>query len=180
MCAKRPYTTTNEAPFMTKELHKAIMKRSRLRNKFRKTKSITDRKNHNVQRNYCKKLSRSTKKSYFNNLDISKFNDNRSFWKTILPLFTTKSSKSDKINLNEEGKNVSDNAELFRIFNNYFSEVISNLKIPSLINNSAVDSNAVSNSLSIAAKLFDQHPSIINITKKNFDSVLNLKKNQQY
>ena len=79
---------------------------------------------------------------------------------------TKKNSKSEKINLNEEGKNVSDNAELCRIFNNYFSEVISNLKIPSLINNSAVDSNAVSYLLSIATKLFDQHPSIISIKKK--------------
>ena len=37
------------------KLHKVIMKRSRLRNKFLKTKSITDRKNYNAQRNYCKK-----------------------------------------------------------------------------------------------------------------------------
>ena len=93
---KRKYVRANKALFMTKELHKAIMKRSRLRNKFLKTKSITDRKNYNVQRNYCKKLLRSTKKSYFNNLDISKINDNRSFWKTIVPLFTKKTSKSEK------------------------------------------------------------------------------------
>ena len=117
---------------MTKELHKAIIKRSRLRNKFLKTKPITDRKIYNVQRNYSKKLLTSTKKSYFNNLEKSKINNNRSFLKTIV-------QESEKINLNEEGKNVSDNAELCRIFNNYFSEVISNLKIPSLINNSAVD-----------------------------------------
>ena len=168
---KSKYFRANEAPFMIKELHKAIMKRSRLKNKFLKTKSITDMKNYKVQRNYCKKLFRSTKKSYFNNFDISKINDNRSFWKTIVPLFATKTSKSEKIKLNEEGKNVSGNAELCRIFNNYFSKVISNL-----INNNAVDSNAVSNPLSIATKLFDQHPSIINIKKKKFDSVLNFKK----
>ena len=129
---------------MTKELHKAIMKRSRLRNKFLNTKSINDSKNYNIQRNYCKKILRSTKKSYFNNLDISKI-------KTIVLFFTIKTSKSKKINLNEEGKHVSDNAELCRIFNNYFSEVISNLKIPSLINNSAVDSNAVSSLINIQA-----------------------------
>ena len=87
---KRKYVRAKKAPFMTKELHKAIMKRSRLRNKFLKVKSITGRINYNIQRNYCKKLLRSTKKSYFNNLDISKINDNRSFWKTIVPLFTTK------------------------------------------------------------------------------------------
>ena len=65
-------------------------------------------------------------------------------------IFKGSSPNLEKINLNEEGKNVSDNAELCRILNNYLSEVISNLKIPSLINNSAVDSNAVSNPLSIA------------------------------
>ena len=45
---KRKYIRVSEAPLMTKELHEAIMKSSRLRNKFLKTKSITDRKNHNV------------------------------------------------------------------------------------------------------------------------------------
>ena len=39
-----------------------------------------------------------------------------------------------------------------------------------------LNSNAVSNPLSIATKLFDQHRSIINIKKKKFDSVLNFKK----
>ena len=74
---------------------------------------------------------------------------------------------------------MSGNAELCRIFNNYFSEIISNLKIPSLVNNSALDSNLIGNPLSIATKLYDQHPSIINIKKKNFDSVLNFQKQQQ-
>ena len=93
---KRKSVRANEASFMTKELHKAVMKRSRLRNKFLKTKSITDRKNYNFQRNHCKKLIRSTKKSLFNDLDISKINDNRSFWKTIVPLFSKKPQKPKK------------------------------------------------------------------------------------
>ena len=80
---------------MTKELHKAIMKRSRLKNKFLKRKSITGTKNYNFQRNYCKKLLGSTKKSYFNNLDMSRIKDNRSFWKTIVLLFFEKNLKSD-------------------------------------------------------------------------------------
>ena len=36
---RKTYHRTNEAPFMTKELHNAIMKRSRYRNKFLKGKS---------------------------------------------------------------------------------------------------------------------------------------------
>ena len=50
------------------------------------------------------------------------------------------------------------------------------MKIPCLINNSATDLNVVSNSFSIATKIFDQHTNIINIKKKNSDLVLNLKK----
>ena len=51
------------------------------------------------------------------------------------------------------------------------------MKIPSLINNSAVES--ISNLLSIAIEIFDQYPGIINIKKKHFDSVLNFKKDDR-
>ena len=40
----KKYIQANEAPFMTKNLHKEIMKRSRLRSKNLKFKSLTDRK----------------------------------------------------------------------------------------------------------------------------------------
>ena len=57
---------------MTKNVHKEIMNQSRLRNKYLKSKSLTDRKNYNIQRNFSKKLLRTTKKEYFNKLDIEK------------------------------------------------------------------------------------------------------------
>ena len=38
-------------------------------------------------------LLRSTEESYFNNLDTSKINYNRSFWKTIVPLLFFKKKK---------------------------------------------------------------------------------------
>ena len=53
---KRKYICANEALFMTKDLHKAIMKTSKLRNKFLKSRSLSDRKNYTSQRNLCKKL----------------------------------------------------------------------------------------------------------------------------
>ena len=58
--------------FMTKEPHNAIMKRSRYRNKFLKDKSQTSRENYKIQQNFCKKLLRKTKKSYFESLNIKK------------------------------------------------------------------------------------------------------------
>ena len=63
---KRKYISANEAPFMKKELHKAIMKRSRLRNRFLKNKNEINRNNYKVRRirNY---YLITTKKQYFNN-----------------------------------------------------------------------------------------------------------------
>ena len=46
---KQKYFWASEAPFMTKELHREIMKRSRLRNNFLKTKSQEDRLKYNKQ-----------------------------------------------------------------------------------------------------------------------------------
>ena len=61
---KRKYIRANEAPFMAKELHEAIMKRSRLRNKFLQNKNGININNYKVQINYCKKLLKTTKKQY--------------------------------------------------------------------------------------------------------------------
>lgn len=66
----------NEVPFMTNELkkinhkkNKTTMKRSRLKNDFLKDKNEINRKNCNVQRNYCKKPLKTTQEQYFNALN---------------------------------------------------------------------------------------------------------------
>ena len=71
---KRKYIRANEVPFMVKDLHKAIMKRSKLRNKFLKSRNLSDRKNYTSQRNLCKKLLKITK-TYSNNLGNRKVTD---------------------------------------------------------------------------------------------------------
>ena len=53
---------------MTKELHNAILKRSRYRNKFLKDKSQTSRENYKT----IKKLLKKTKKPYFESLKTNK------------------------------------------------------------------------------------------------------------
>ena len=54
---------TNKAPFMTKELQKTIMTKSKLRKKFLEDRTETNQKNFKLQRNFCKKLLGTTKKS---------------------------------------------------------------------------------------------------------------------
>lgn len=72
------------------------MKKSKLRNKFLKLKTFSDRKALASQRIFCKKLLRNTKTIYFNNLDIKKVVDNRRLWKTVVPLFSNKFSRNEK------------------------------------------------------------------------------------
>ena len=49
---KRKYLRANKVPFMIKELRKVMMKRPKLRNKFFKSKTFSDRKAYTSQRNF--------------------------------------------------------------------------------------------------------------------------------
>ena len=129
---KKKCIPSNEAPFMAKNLHKEIMKPSRLRNKYLKSKSLTDRKNYNIQRNFCKKLLRTTKKEYLNNLDTKKITDNKTFWRTVVLTFSNKNSKGEKNIVNQEGTTISDEKELCRTFSTYFANIVSDLRIPKI------------------------------------------------
>ena len=53
---KREFINASESPFITKELHKAIMKKSKLRNKFLKSKTFFNRKVYTLKRKFCIKL----------------------------------------------------------------------------------------------------------------------------
>ena len=146
---------------MTKELHKAIMKRSRLRNKFLKDRTENNQKNFKLRR--TKDLLRTTKKLYYSNLDIKKVTHSKTFWKTIIP-FHKKTFERWEINLIENGKNISNDTELCNIYNGFFSNIISELNIPKkyhcFLNH--MDSNSVFSFLNA----FENHLSIKNIKKK--------------
>ena len=70
---KVKYLRANQRKFMTKGLHKAIMKRSRFRNKFLRDGTETSRK-----------------ENHFANLDVKSVLDNRNFWQNVKPLFPNK------------------------------------------------------------------------------------------
>ena len=150
------------------------MKRSRLRNKYLKSKSLTARKYSNIQRNFCKKLLRTTKKEYFNNLDTKKTTDNKTFWRTVVPTFSNKNSKSDKIILNEEGKTVSDEKELCKNFSIYFANIVSDLQIPKIQDN-ASDIKSNHDPVFAAINTFQNHPSVVNIKQRKFNSTFTFK-----
>ena len=126
---KTKYVRANDQPFVTKELRKEHMKRSRLRNKYRKNKNVTNRIAYTKQRNVCVNLLKKIKKSYYENLQPSNISDNKKFWKTVKPLFSEKTMSSDKITLIENDLIISKDQEVAETFNSFFSNAVKNLNI---------------------------------------------------
>ena len=81
-------------------------------------------------RNYCGKRKSCTLKA----LIQKKITDNRTFWKTVVSLFTNKASRGEKTILTEAEKHISDDKKIFKIFNNFFSNIVLDLKIPDYCN----------------------------------------------
>ena len=81
---------------------------------------------HKRHRNICVKL---LKKIFFNNLDAKRVTYNKKFWKTVKPCLTDKSFKDERITLIVNEKIASDKRGLVKIFNEFFSNIVSNLDI---------------------------------------------------
>ena len=94
---KSKFVRGNHSPFMNRELSKAIITRTRLRNKFFKEKTVENRKNYNKQRNYCATLLRNVKKEFYDSLDEKHVTDNKTFRKTVKSFLSDKAINSGKI-----------------------------------------------------------------------------------
>ena len=113
----------NNNAFMTKELRKEILLRSKLKNEFNKERNHISWYNYKRQRNRCLSILRKTKKEFFNSLNIKQVSDNELFWKIVKPFFSEKGSNSSKITLVEENNVISDQEEIANIMKNYFINV---------------------------------------------------------
>ena len=90
---KQKFRRANNSNFVTKNLRKAIMKRSKLQNKYLREKTKEAKSLYNKQRNLCVSILRKKKnRDYLGNLNNRIVTDNRKFWKTISPLFSEKAS----------------------------------------------------------------------------------------
>ena len=149
--------------FVNKELSKAMMLRTTLRNKFLKQKT-TARSTYNKQRNICVSILRKAERSYFENLDIKNLSDNRKFWGTVKPLYSNKVRSNDYITLNENDLLIRNEYKIANIFNTFFVNIVPNLGIE-------IDQQYLSNVSNIsdpvekAIKKYQKHPSISIINK---------------
>ena len=98
---KKKHARGNQMPFFNKELSKAIMTRTKLRNNFLQNRSEENRRRYTKQRNFCVSLSRKTKKRYYESLNKKRVVDNKLFYKTVKPFISNKVAGKDKIRVIE-------------------------------------------------------------------------------
>ena len=82
---------------MNKALSKAIMQRTKLRNKFLKDPSAENKFSYNKQINWCVLLLRKEKKKYFTNSNEKDITDNKKFWKLLNLFFQRKLNREKKL-----------------------------------------------------------------------------------
>ena len=168
---KKKYIRANHSKFVTKERSKAIMLRSKLRNQSLKTKTQESKLKYNKQRNLCVSITRKAKRSYYENLDLKDITDSKKFWATVKSLFSNKIKSTEYITLEENGKIISNDKELARIFNEFFVNLVPNLGINT--NHSfLINTDNENDPIEKAIAKYKNHPSIISIKKfmENSDS----------
>ena len=141
---KTKFLRGNNKQHLTKDLRKAIMKRSKLKNIANKTKDPEDIACYKKQRNLVVNMNRQAKKSYF----TETINRSKSFWKTVKPFFCSKQSNcEERILLVEDDEVVSNEDELAFIFNKYFNRITDGLDIPPIPESIASDPDPVSSAI---------------------------------
>ena len=116
---KSRFIRANQAPFINKEIQRGVMVKSKLRKKFLKSRSESDKKAFNKQRNKCVSLLRKTKKAYYSNLNVKGVVNDKKFWKTIKIFFFDKSNNFENISL-INGNLLTDDFDISENFNKYF------------------------------------------------------------
>ena len=109
-------------------------------------------------------MVRKAKRNYSNNLNISNIIDNKQFWKTVKPCFSSTFGDNERINLTEVEKLVSEGREVTKTFKSYFETIAKNLGI----NSKFMYEDPVSNeSVNDVIRKFQNHPSIIKIKENH-------------
>ena len=157
----------NHAPYMTKSLRKAIMKRSELETKFYKTKSEDNKRLYKKQKNFASALYKKERKKYYKNLDLKVVAESKNFWKSIKPYLSEKGPRNQNIVLVDKDKILSEDKVVSETLNTFFKNAVKSLDITenSFLLTFANESDPVEKSI----KKFENHPSILKIKEKVFN-----------
>ena len=162
---KQKHIRGNQSPFMNKDIHKAIMTRTRLRNRFLKEPTQMNRLAYKKQRNYCVSLMRENKKQHYDSFNVNHITDNKNFWRVVKPNFLNKVLRANRVILRGGGKIISDTEKVADTFNKFFVNIRNNLKTDK-DKQFLVETKDVFDPVFKAIKKYSTHPSILSIKEK--------------
>ena len=159
---KKKFIRANHVPYMTKNLRKAIMKRSQLENKYIRNSTVENMNKYKKHKNFCSKLYKKERKKFYSQLDIKNITDNKLFWKTMKPFLSDKCTYASKISLVHNDNVISDDQELADIFNNFLEQALDNLGIQEYQIDHNININSISDDpIDYVIAKYKNHPSII-------------------
>ena len=145
---------------MTKAFSRAVMQRTRLRNKFLKNPSEENKLLYNKQRNFCVSLLRKEKREYFAKMNEKDISDNRTFWQTVKHFISDKIKSKESIILVNNSNIESNEIDVAKTFNEFVSNIVKNLDIPEYQCEDNLHFRLSSNPVLHATTKFRNHPSI--------------------
>ena len=121
----RPVTYIRNKKFMTKELSKAIMDKSKAKNKYVKWPSRENYLLFKNVKNKCTSINKKAKKDYFKNATKDGIMINKKFWNVLKPFLTNKGSFSeDKLSIEINNQLVTDEKTLADTFNEHYINIV--------------------------------------------------------
>ena len=134
---------------MTKELRKAIMLQSKLKNIFNKNETHFNWQKYKHQRHFCLNLLRKTKNQYFAKLNVKDVADNKLTWKNVKPYFSDRGPNSTNITLVEKDIIITDEKQIANIMNEHFVGITKKLSLKTTISSKDSDSDIFHDHISI-------------------------------
>ena len=122
------------------------------------------KENYKKHKNYTKRLLTKEKRTFYSNLDLKNFTDNKRFWKTIKPLFSSSLGGAQKITLVKNNKIISSDAEVAETFCQFFKNSVGSLDIAENSFLKTATGNLM-DPVQKALKSFEMHPSILDIKR---------------
>ena len=145
-----------------KKLRKAMMKRTRLKNRANFSQDDEDVRKYKIQRNLVVRMNREAKKDFYKNLDPTKVGNERAFWKTFKPILSDKVTNTNtNITLVENGRTISKSDEIAECFNSYFAIIAETLNIDQAPTTDVIEPSP--HPVFEAIQKFRSHPSVIKI-----------------
>ena len=157
---KTCYVRGNHKPHITKELRKAIMKRSYYKNKYNSTKDAKYLLLYKKQRNFVVAINKSSKIKLFNSCE----NDSQKFYSNTKPFFTFKEKHESISLLGHNDVLITDNEKICENFNNFFISIGKNITNYNNIDTfNTHDSQSRLNYLNKVVRNYADHKSIVKI-----------------